>query len=115
MAAKKNAQRPTPSAPTQPELIEQLCAAGHTLDGFTRKGINLILRLSPTDLVNDAGGFVALDICDAANLQARCHIYAAIPHDLLILTVLMPGEADNQPSAKRQAPSASVEPEGSAE
>lgn len=129
MAAKKSAPKKT-SAPSaslreiksQPELIAALKDAGYTLDGFSRKGESLIVRLTPTDLTNDAGGFLAMDVCDAAGLQARCHVYAAVPQDLLILTVKLPDPSAQRPapnasdpSAQRPAPSASAKPEGSAE
>ena len=83
-------KKTTSTTITQPELIEQLCAAGHELHSFSRKGDNLIVRLTPANLSNDAEGFVALDICDAAGLQASCSVFSAAPENLLVVTVKLP-------------------------
>lgn len=98
MAAKKKPQI------SQPELLASLKETGHSVKGFTRKGDNLIVRLAPADLVNDAGGFIAIDVCTAAGLQARCNVFSSVQQDLLILTVLLPAEA---PGAERMEQSES--------
>ena len=87
------AKKKTTSTPVmQAELINALTDAGYELNGFKRKGDALIVRLTPADLTNDAGGFVALDVCNAADLQARCHVYAETSRKLLIVTVKLPEE-----------------------
>ena len=74
---------------TPPAIIESLVAAGYTLEGFERKGETLVIRLTPADLETDSGQFQALETCAANNLQARCHVFAAIPQDLLIVSIKM--------------------------
>ena len=92
MAAKKNASKGDPRGrPTQPELIAALTEAGYTLDGFSRKGETLVVRLTPTDLTDKPSGYPkAFDVTDALGLQARCHVFAQVPQDLLILSVNLP-------------------------
>ena len=70
--------------PTQRELIGALKDAGYTLDGFSRKGVTLVVRLTPAD------DFQALDICEALGLQARCTVFAETGRSLLILSVRLP-------------------------
>jgi len=72
--------------PTQRELLSALKEGGYTLDGFSRKGVTLVVRLTPAD------DFQALDICEALGLQARCTVFAETGRSLLILSVRLPEE-----------------------
>jgi len=101
MAAKKKASKGDPRGrPTQPQLIAALTDAGYELDGFSRKGDTLVVRLTPADDI-----VTALAVCQAMELQARCHTFAAVPQSLLILSVKLPDAGGQAPSAQHPAPS----------
>jgi len=74
---------------TQPELIEELCEAGYTLDGFSRKGDSLVIRLMPADLIKHEQ-HVARAVCDVRGVPVRCNVFAQVPQDLFIVTVKLP-------------------------
>ena len=88
----------------QPELIKALCDAGYALEGFSRRGRELSVRLVPADLTDRPSGYPkAFDVTDALGLQAQCRVFAAVPQDLLVVTVELP-----EPKAKSLKPKASA-------
>lgn len=82
---------------SQPELIAALTEAGYEVDGFSRKGVTLVVRLTP------ATDFQALETCDALGLQARSNVFAETARSLLILSVKMP-----EPQASNPKPQTSL-------
>lgn len=96
---------------TQPQLIEALVGSGYDLDGFTRKGDNLVVRLTPANLSTEKGQFIAERVCLEHNLQASCRVFPAMPQDLLILTVLLPEDGERKTEyGERKTASAEPKP-----
>lgn len=96
MAAKRKTESRGQKTVSQSVLFDALTDAGYEFDGYENKpGNHLIVRLTPVDLIEN-GEHLAITILKEHGLQARCNVFAASPHDLLIVTVQMPG-ASNPP------------------
>ena len=106
MAAKKKAANSgqSPNNVSQSELIKALTDAGYKLEGFSRHGAELVVRLIPADLETDDGKIQALEICAALGLPAGCRRFAQLPQDLLLVSVALGKEAEKQGTSEKSEP-----------